>query len=533
MRATVLFLLFLVTLGAPAVGRAEKVRTNQPTNLLSRPGERANVIVKVKEGQAMTVLAKESRWLKVRVSGRTGWVPRSKVDATEEIVRNTRRRSFVDGRGTKRGFNGEEGPEDRVGADALGQTEGRSTDEDEEPAPKKKKPAVEEEEEEEEEPPAKVAKKGKPAAKKPDPKTKPAKAEKVEDEDDISVDDEEEAPKTAAKPASSGGDAEDDEPADERPQARVKAKTVAYAEPDAESDESFPATPNTPLFPTGAKKGKFTEVENEEGDLGYVLTSSLASDDGEGGGVRTRQIDVRARIGFSFFQQGLRTPNAPVGVPNNYNISTSAATLALGGALLYPYKARFLVGGEVSYDYAKAIPGLKEMDGTTTSVGLHKLQVRGLFGYDLKKKSGMMLFGRLGLHYQSYQVADADNLAKNTATLPSEIITAPAIGAALAIPGLTPKIGLRFSVDAILFGASVKQTKNLEDGADPSAKAFLVGAGLVYRLSKFDLQVTYDLNYYRMSFGAMVPTSQRMHMGGNVSRTDSFHALTVGAAKAF
>src|SRR5262249_48263684 len=91
---------------------AEKVKTNQEAKLLNHPGEQGKVIMKIKEGQNMTVLAKEGRWLKVRVSGRTGYVPRSKVDmaSEDELVRNTRRRPFVDGRGTRRGFDSSSGP---------------------------------------------------------------------------------------------------------------------------------------------------------------------------------------------------------------------------------------------------------------------------------------------------------------------------------------------------------------------------------------------------------------------------------------
>jgi hypothetical protein len=117
-------------LGALAWSRpadAEKVKTNQTAKLYSRAGEQSPVILKVKSGQTMTVLAKDGRWIKVRVSGRTGWIPRSKVDLPEEddeIARNTRRRPFVDGRGTKRGFGGESGPDDRIGADATGEGDG-------------------------------------------------------------------------------------------------------------------------------------------------------------------------------------------------------------------------------------------------------------------------------------------------------------------------------------------------------------------------------------------------------------------------
>src|SRR2546421_9734628 len=108
--------IFVLILGALAWSRpadAEKVKTNQSTKLYSRAGEQSPVILKLKSGQTMTVLAKDGRWIKVRVSGRTGWVPRSKIDMPEddeEIARNTRRRPFVDGRGTKRGLRGEGRP---------------------------------------------------------------------------------------------------------------------------------------------------------------------------------------------------------------------------------------------------------------------------------------------------------------------------------------------------------------------------------------------------------------------------------------
>src|SRR4029079_8052842 len=88
---------------------AEKVRTNQTTKVYARAGEQADVLLKVDSGQNMTLIEKEGRWLKVRVKGRTGYVPRSKVDMADDddIQRNTRRRPFVDGRSRKRGFGGD------------------------------------------------------------------------------------------------------------------------------------------------------------------------------------------------------------------------------------------------------------------------------------------------------------------------------------------------------------------------------------------------------------------------------------------
>src|SRR5262249_20799330 len=124
-RKLVLVVLVLGVLAWPVPGAAEKVKTNQSAKLYSRAGEQSPVVLKLKSGQSMTVLAKDGRWIKVRVSGRTGWIPRSKVDLPnddEELARNTRRRPFDDGRSTRRG-PGEGGPEDRIGADATGDGE--------------------------------------------------------------------------------------------------------------------------------------------------------------------------------------------------------------------------------------------------------------------------------------------------------------------------------------------------------------------------------------------------------------------------
>ncbi len=550
MRVSVLILVLLFGVaGDPAISHAEKVKTNQPTKLYARPGERAKVLLKVDEGKAMTVIAKEGRWLKVRVSGRTGFVARSTVDMPggDEIARNTRRRPFVDGRSVKRGFGSDEAPDDRVGADAVGEGQEDGGDDD-----AGDEDADEDADEDVKKPVAKVTKpttkptiKPSAAAVKPTPKaaavkpkitTKPAADD--DDEDPLGGD-EGDADADEDAGDEDAGDEDAGEEVDTRKKVRVAAKTPVYSDPDAKSEQIYVAKAGEVLFPTGEKNGKYTEVENEEGDLGYVLSSSLdvqekSAPPAIGGGRGSSQIDMRVRLGVSFLSQALRTPGGVAGVPNNYNISTAAATLALGGGYYRPYKSKFVVGTELTYDYAKAIPGIKTPMDKTTSISLHNLNVRGIFGIDFRRKSGMMLLGRVGLHYQSFQVAKAVNLAENTATLPSEIMIAPKLGVALAMPRLSNKLGLRFSLDAMLFTASYKQTKNLEDGKSPAAKGATVGAGLTYRWKpSMDIQATYDLMYTKATFGDKVDSSQRMHPEGGVQRTDVFHAVTAGIVKAF
>ena len=160
----VLGIVVMIALAMTGSALAEKVKANQEARVLNHPGEQGKLVVKVKEGQSMTLLGSEGRWLKVRVQGRTGWVPRSKDEMADpdEIARNTRRRPFVDGRSTKRGFGSSGAPEDRIGADAVdttpgdeGPSSGAASDEDEKPSTTASKSSK----------PGKPAKPSKPAAK--------------------------------------------------------------------------------------------------------------------------------------------------------------------------------------------------------------------------------------------------------------------------------------------------------------------------------------------------------------------------------
>ena len=47
---------------------------------------------------------------------------------------------------------------------------------------------------------------------------------------------------------------------------------------------------------------------------------------------------------------------------------------------------------------------------------------RGLGGYDLQNKYGMIAFARLGYHYDSFQISDVADFTKNSARIPNQII---------------------------------------------------------------------------------------------------------------
>jgi Bacterial SH3 domain len=501
----------VLMLGALAWSRpadAEKVKTNQTAKLYSRAGEQSPVILTLKSGQTMTVLAKDGRWIKVRVSGRTGWIPRSKVDMPnddEEIARNTRRRPFVDGRGTKRGFGGESGPDDRIGADATGEG-------DDAPGPS-----------------GKVARS--------DDGDRPARnRSRGGGEDDA---------RPAKKPrgdaaarsgdARSGKDGDDGDDAKEaqRPTAHVAKTTDIYNEPNAGSDASFTAGPKTALYVL-EEKGKWTFVENDEGDAGYVLTSKLDVE-APAGGPHTRMIDLRGRLGLAQVNQSVSTPGGTSPIPDNYSAGSSSIGIALGAEVLYPYQKRYWLGGELGYAYTTTLFGGIQNGAKTIGFSFHNFNLRALGGYDLEDRRGMIAFGRLGYHYDSFQVSNVNDLMQNTAKIPSQIIKGPTIGGGLAIPRLTDSLGLQAGIDLLLIGASLAQTKNLEDGTGPGAKAIYLGTTLNYRWKpKIDIQGTLDLGYTSISFdGAAPATSMRGHTGtGTSSGTDFNVTLAVGVSYA-
>jgi hypothetical protein len=573
MRVRTLVLAFVLTF-ASTDGRAEKVKTNQATNIYNRPGEQGKVISKVKEGQMITVLSKDGRWLKVRFQGRTGFVPRSKVDLPETdevVVRNTRRRPFVDGRGTKRGFNGEGGPEDRVGADATGDvaaaedksdvkpTKKDAADDDDKPAKKddkkkddKKKPAVADDDDDK---PAKKQDKKKDdkkkvvaaaATKKPD---KPAVTDDDDDDDTPAKKKPDADKKTAAKtddddePKTSKDD--DDKAAEEtQPTVHVSSKVDIYEEANPASGVAFTANPSDPLYLSDdvdkATKGKWTFVSSKEGDAGYVMTSSLDlnTDTSPPVGPRTREIMVKARLGVALLSETMASTGGAATGPDNFNSGANAVTLALGGGYTRPYGAKYVIGAEANLDLDKAFSGLPSTDAATMMTNnaaftLYNFNLRLLGGYDLHGKRGTVFWARLGYHYESFLVSDVTDPAKNVTKTPSEVIKGPTLGLAMTIPNLTQKFGFSLNFD-LMFAGGLAQTKNLEDGANPSAGMYGFGFGVTYRWKPpMNFQFNYDYESESLSFGAPVMTSMRTHTGTAATRSDSLNTITFGIVRGF
>lgn len=473
---------------------AERVKTTQATKVMKRPGESSAVVTRVKAGRTLTVIAKQNRWYKVRVNGRTGWVARSTVKSASarEVPRNTRRRPFVDGRSTRRGWGGE-APEDRVGGDAI-------EDEQEEVARPKKK------------------------AKK--------KARPVRDDDEEDFEDEDDGDQEVAD----SEDCEDDDceeasvPA--QPKERVAfvsvSKVKLLSKPSKKGKSRGRAKKGARVVVLEEKKG-WLLVENGQGDSGWVRASDLE----EPGARKQRSFQLDARIGFERLGQNFRTTGADQASElRAYDIQAAAAAINLRADVVQKYKKNYLIGVELRADLAKSAPGIRyqtvDIPYTTYDVDL-----RALAGYDFHHKTGAAAFGHLGYHYGMFQVANTGDFAKNLARLPSETVAGPTVGIGAEMPRITDKIGARISADYLVLGKRA-QTIGLEDGQISDITSLWAGATVSYRWKKsMNLDVAYGYDYSKTVWTGAAVGSMRGHNATAAARKDVTHALTIGIAKTF
>lgn len=511
---------------ASKAARADEVRTTHTTKILKRPGEQAPVVIRVSAGHDMKVLEEQGRWIKVEVEGHVGWVTRTSVDSNteaREVQRNTRRRPFVDGRSVRRGFGGD-APDDRVGADATGDDDSaddRSAssddDGDDAPAKPKKKAAAK-----------KVARHASDDADADDDegdapapkKSKHAKKSHKSSDDDADADD--------------GDDGDDQAKEDEPPPPKMMTVTADEVDLRAKPSKRGKAVLTVGkgdrlAFVETSDDGKWVEVENEDGDAGWIRAKDIQED-----GHKDREILTDARLGFSEITQSFHSNGT--GNLANYNLGSGAIAVALAGSADWKYGTNYRIGASLDYVMGKATPGVRYTDGTSSvDIGFttHDVDARLKLGYDLHSAKGTVVWGHLGYHYGMFSVDNAADLTKNLAHLPSEILSGPTVGIAMDMPKLGEKVGARASAD-LLYPATRKQTAGLEDGASSKGMAAWLSAIVSYQWkSDLTLDAGYRLAWASTDWTGAATGSMRGTNSTTASRTDLAHILTVGIAKSF
>lgn len=469
-----------------AVAHAERVRTTDTVKLYRDSGEQSGVITKIAEGTTLTVLRTDGRWLKVRVNGRTGWITRSNVqslDGDDDVPRNTRRRPFVDGRSTRRGW-GEGAPEDRVGADAVGGDGGGD-----------------------------------------DGHADDGDHRRGDDGDDGQADDGDDDRRA--------DDGDDDRRADDGDDGADQ--TVAMVVVTAGKTKLYPRASRKAKASRTLKRGaRLTVLERDDewvrveygDDAGFVRADDVA--DADAGPPRpARAISAKARLGFaslggSFASNGPATATNP---PSNYALGSTAVSLDIGVDVAWAYKRDYFLGVGVEYLGCVATPGIRY---ASQDIGFktHDVDLRVLGGYDLHDKRGTVLWGRLGYHVGITSMSDLNNMAQ----LPSETFRGPAIGAAMTMPRLTPTIGVGASLDLVYPGTR-SQTQGNEDGTLDGAMGVAVGvAGAYAWRPAWNLEAAYRFGYAKSAWKG---ASNRVTGATAAERVDKNHVLTVGLARVF
>ncbi len=504
-----LFLCAVLTSGTAA---AERVRTTKATKVYKRTGEQSGVVTNIAKGKTLDVVAKQGRWLKVRVNGRTGWVTQSSVVSLEarDVPRNTRRRPFVDGRSRRRGWSGG-APEDRVGADAVDVDDGRDLDEDDDDDETGRARRASRDDDR-----GKAKGRGKSPAR---GKAKAKGSSRDRDDDDDDDDD--------------WDDDEDDDGGDSLRRVTVTASRArVYPRMSKKARPVLTVRRGAQLVVLDEhESGKWIRVEDDEGAAGWIAADAVELDDGRPPR-KARTIAATARLGFARVG-GTFTSNGMAGVagspPPDYAFGSNAVSLAVGGELVMAYKRDFFVGAGLEYLGCMATPGIRYAEGMMAEdIGFktHDVDVRLLGGYDFHKPNGMTAWARVGYHYGVFSVGNLNNLAR----LPAETFKGPTVGAALRIPRLSKQLGAEAAVD-LVYPGSRRQTQGIEDGAVEKAMAASAElVGIYDWRPEWKLGAAYQLGYAATRWSG---TSARISGATAAKRTDLSHVVTVGLGRAF
>lgn len=499
---------------ATAEADDKRLEAKRAADVYATPGEQSRVVTRVRAGKVLVVLQRKGRWIKVRVSGKTGWITRSNtasLELSEPAPRKKRARAFVKGRSKERGFRQRRAPSDRVGAEVTDK-EMFLDDEDEGDARSRR----------ERRRAAKLRRRAQAREMGRDIEDEPLEEEE-DDFDDEEVADED---PLAQEPA--------DEPEEDTVLVKV-AEAELHERRSTRSDTVSVAAKGARLYVI-EREGDWIMVETEDGDSGWVRAKSVGDDDGPGYQYEKFAKSASASLGYAAMGQSFASNGTDQA---NYSLGSALAVISLGGDVLYDYSKKYLIGGDIRYRLGYASPGIRFVDPNTADavdIGFktHTIDLGARGGYKLSKKNGMAAFGRLGYHYERFGINNVENFEQNLARLPSEILQGVTIGASLEVPRLTKKLSGQVGIDALALFASRKQTVGLEDG-DVSKTFALWGAALVEYLWKPNMVIRggYQYSYAKTSWAGAAEGSMRPHQATSAQRTDGTHLITVGLGRSF
>ncbi len=471
---------------------ADTVRTTRRVKMMKRPGERSRVVKRVPSGKSLKVLKRSGRWIQVRYGSQSGWVTRTSVRSEDsersarKTARRSRKRAFVNGRSKRRGWS-DSAPEDRIGADA---TDDEDFEDEEEDRPRRKRRA--------------------------------AKAVDLEEEDDW------------------GEEEEDvDEPAEEAVEDMVVVsadEAEVYRKPSTRSKSVFVAEQGDKLyFVSKSKSGKWIEVEDQDGETGWVKASAVE----QAGPYKYAKTAYRANGGLGYTAVGMQFVSDGAGPLANYSMSSAAASLVVGGEMIYAGGSKTrLLGADLTYRGSRASPGIRYDDGAGNVADIafimHEVDVGASYGHRFARKDGLAAYARAGYYYGQFKVTDGADIENvNIARIPSELLTGFTVGGRVDAPRLTDTIGANLTASYLLSGKR-EQTVGLEDGQTSAVTSYWATAQVVYQW-KPDMKLVGAYRYFgsKTDWAGAADGSMRGHNATAAARKDVVHTVSVGVGKVF
>lgn len=542
-------LFLLLAIWPERAAYAEMATIKQNTRVMERKGEKSRVLARVSSGKRVKVLAREGRWAKIRVDGKTGWV---KTSSLSKPQRKTNRKS----RFGRKGKNGT-APGDRVGADAVEGVDAPPDDGDES-SDKQGSGAADDDDDDDDdgdggsgeaddgastsadggegvddENPEVLRTAAKSALRRldqaesqdngdsRDSKQKNRDKSGDDDDDDDDVD---------------AGDDDDDEASDLNLRMVVGADKVAMRREPRSRGKTlhtlYKGATLTVLKRSPDRKWYF--IENSNGDQGWIRTSAVNAP----GAAGYPQLMVRAgsRMGYSNLTQRFFSDGGPNYELAYYDLRSGAATARLGGDVFYHVTPMIVVGADLFYTNTYSTPGIEYQDAngnqTQTPFMMHELEAGGAVGVDFQDSRGILAYARAGYYYSRFGVSDYDDPTVNLARLPSEILNGMVVGGRIEVARLAGPLGLRVGGDVILPMVATRiQTFGLQDGRLVTAEGFWSGAQLTYPIASLNVEAG-----YRFAFAKTIWEGVSQRPTGalrNAFRKDYTHVISVGVGKAF
>jgi uncharacterized protein YgiM (DUF1202 family) len=277
-----------------------------------------------------------------------------------------------------------------------------------------------------------------------------------------------------------------------------------------------------------SESGEWIQVEDEEGESGWIHVDDLGSD-----GPKRSRLTARGGATLGYSSVGSAFASNGVGELANYKYTSSAASLSIRGDAALRVTDTYWLAVDARYIGTRAAPGIRfqNSEGEVSDIGFtnHDLSAGASLGYGLGSSTGMVLYGRLGYYLGRFDIHNVDDFESNLAMLPSEVLKGMTVGAHVDVPRLMKSVGVRVGADLLYPNGKREQYAGLEDGAVSKTFAAWATAQVSYQWKpKLTVECIYRYAYGKTDWTGSAPDSVRPHGASEATRRDVGHIVMLG-----